>query len=102
MMQLGSVGLAVAAWQRFLNTFVDAGVLVEACRLDVNGKFDANTRLMTLAYQIREMVLLSPNNGGDGRGNVGPITQNHALKQGYIPVSEIQMEPQLGEEEELA
>ena len=95
------------AWQRFLNKFVDAGVLVESCRLDVDGKFGGSTRIATLAYQIREMVLLSPNNGGDGAGVVGPITQNQAIKQGWVPAEDVgsetqlETEPKLNEEEEL-
>lgn len=85
MMKLGSHGPSVVAWQNFLNTFVEAGVLEESCRLAVDGKFGKITHIATLAYQIREMVLLSPNNEGDGGGVVGPLTQNHALKQGWIP-----------------
>lgn len=105
MMRLGSEGPNVTAWQRFLNTFVEAGVLVESCRLNVDGKFGGSTRIATLAYQIREMILLSPNNGGDGAGVVGPITQNQAIKQGWVPLedvgSETLVEPRLNEEEEL-
>jgi len=105
MMRLGSEGPSVMSWQRFLNSFVEAGVLVESCRLPVTGKFDNGTRLATLAYQIREMVLLSPNNGGDGAGVVGPITQNQALKQGWVPeeevASDVQIEPSFNEEETL-
>lgn len=81
-LRLGSQGLEVEEWQRFLNTFVEAGLLIEPCRLVVDGRFGATTRLLTLAYQIREKILLSPNNGGDGAGIVGPLTQNRALSQG--------------------
>ena len=82
-MRLGSEGSNVMSWQRFLNTFVEAGVLVESCRLTVDGKFGKTTHIATLAYQIREMILLSPNNGGDGAGIVGPHTQIQAIKQGW-------------------
>ena len=85
---LGSQGLEVEAWQRFLNTFVQAGVLAESCKLIVDGKFGKTTHIAMLAYQIREAILLSPNNGGDGAGVVGPLTQNHALKQGFQPSAE--------------
>lgn len=81
--RLGSQGPQVKAWQHFLNTFVQAGVLAESCRLIVDGKFGKTTHIATLAYQIREAILLSPNNGGDGAGVVGPLTQNHALSQGW-------------------
>ena len=84
-LRLGSEGPEVKAWQRFLNSFVEAGVLVESCRLTVDGKFGSRTHLATLAYQIRETILLSPNNGGDGAGVVGPLTQNHVLKQSFPP-----------------
>jgi hypothetical protein len=86
---LGSQGPEVEAWQHFLNSFVEAGVLAESCRLIVDGKFGKTTHIATLAYQIREAIVLSPNippsagqAGGDGAGVVGPLTQNHPASGG--------------------
>lgn len=86
-LSFGMRGPEIGNWQKFLNTFVDSGELVEACRLVEDEDFGSLTRVATSAYQIRENIPVVPPKVGPGEraGIVGPLTRKRALSQGFIP-----------------